>query len=250
MSDYIIGGWTQDLTATAPASFAQAIYGMVTDLQALKTGVPGGYGWSVAGTAPPIQPSAATRVRWAYGGQGCTPQGMPANSLDVAAIVAASAAWAGVDVDDECAMNANQIAMAMTALKQAGKDTSYTFIAGWAYNNPDAPGGDPATNAAVQNLADAGVCDRFMLMCYGDQMWSMPDIVANVGPAIARTVQKVGDPNKVILALTPDGLTIENRDYFLDQVVGNKLGGLFVWEWPRLGGADLYAIEQKLGIAA
>lgn len=248
MSDYIIGGWTQDLSARAPTAFSQAIYGMVTNLQELKTGAPGGNGWSPANTAPPAQASAATRVRWAYGGQYCTPQGMPGNSADVAAIVTASAAWAGVDVDDECAMNTGQITAAMSALKQAGKDTSYTFIAGWAYNNPDASGGDPATNAAVQGLAAAGVCDRFMLMCYGNQMWSMGDIEANVGPAIARTVQHVGDPKKVILALTPDGLTPENRDYFLDRVVSNGLGGLFVWEWPRLSGTDLHVIEQRLGI--
>lgn len=248
MSNYIIGGWTQNLSAQAPSTFSQAIYGMVTDLQALKTGVPGGPGWSPSTTQPPAQASANTQVRWAYGGQHCTPNGMPASGADVSAL-ANACGWAGVDFDDECAMNAGNIANAMSALKQSGKSTSYTFLAGWAYNNPDVDGGDPATNAAVQSLATAGVCDYFMLMCYGNNMWDMTDIDANVGPAIDRTLQKVGNSKKVILALTPDGLTTANRDYFLNQVTSKNLGGLFIWEWPRLSAADLAAIQSALGIS-
>ena len=250
MDGYVIGGWTQNLTTTAPASFSQAIYGMVTNLQELKTGVPGGYGWSPVNTAPPAQLSPATQVRWTYGGAGCTPYGMPGTDTDVTAIVTAGAMWAGVDVDDECAMNTAYIATLLPALKQAGKTTSYTFIAGWAYNNPEASAEGAATNAAVQQLAATGACDHFILMCYGGEMWSMQDIVGNVGPAIERTVKHVGDPKRVILALTPTGLTAENRDYFLKQVTSHGIGGLFVWEWPRLSVTDLQTIEATLGIGS
>ena len=248
MSEYIIGGWTQDLEASAPESFSHAIYGMITNLAELKSGVPGGYGWSVAETAPPPQPSSSTKVMWAYGGAGCTPEGMPANDGEVEAIVQASARWAGVDIDDECAMNSAYINTTLKALKGDGKETSYTFIAGWAYNNPDQSPEGAATNEAVQLLADGGHCDRFILMCYGDAMWSMADIEANVGPALDRTIAMVKDPKRVILALTPNGLTAENRDYFLDQVTSKGVGGLFVWEWPDLPAEDLAAIQQALEI--
>ena len=249
MSDYIIGGWTQDLEATAPMSFSHAIYGMVTNLQELKTGLPGGYGWSVATTPPPAQPSPNTQVMWAYGGKDCTPNGMPADDGQVAEIVDASVRWAGVDIDDECAMNSANINATLKALKADGKETSYTFIAGWNYNNPDQSPEGQADNEAVRAVAEGGDCDRFILMCYGDTMWPMADIEANVGPALDRTIGYVRDPKKVILALTPDGLTTENRDYFLNQVASRGLGGLFIWEWPRLSADDLTAIQEALGIS-
>lgn len=247
MSNYILGGWSQHLKTPAPASFSYAIYGMVTNLTDLKTGLPGGYGWSPATTPPPASPGS---VMWAYGGDRCTPVAEPANQSAIDAINAATRdmGWAGVDFDDECKMNTGNIVLAMQ--KMAGLETSYTFLAGWDYNNPTDEPDDKGRliNAAVAEIAQSGACQRFCLMCYGEEMYSMPDIVANVGPAIARTIAHVGDPKKVILALTPEKLDAENLAYFLDQVKSNNIGGLFVWEYSTLSPEDLNTIETALNI--
>jgi hypothetical protein len=79
-------------------------------------------------------------------------------------------------------------------------------------------------------------------------MWSMEDIKANVGPAIDRTISYVKDPKKVILALTPAGLDQTNLDYFLNEVISKKIGGLFVWNFPELKSSDLNIIIEKLDI--
>ncbi len=86
-------------------------------------------------------------------------------------------------------------------------------------------------------------------MCYAAAMWSTSDIEGNVGPALERTINYVGDPKKVILAFTPVGLTRENLDYFLDQVTGKDVGGLFVWNFPILQTADLEVITNALDIS-
>ena len=242
MSNYILGGWSQYLNEPAPASFSFAIYGMVTDLTNLKTG---GL-WSPATTTPPASHGS---VMWAYGGAYCSPDAQPANQSAIDAIDAATRnlGWSGVDFDDECNMNTGNIALAMQKL--AGLQTSYTFLAGWNYNNPQASPEGQVINSAVSEIAKSGACQRFCLMCYADAMWSMSDIVANVGPAIARTIAIVGDPKKVILALTPAGLNAENLAYVLDQGKSNKIGGLFVWEYSTLSAEDLNTIQTALNIA-
>jgi hypothetical protein len=121
-------------------------------------------------------------------------------------------------------------------------------LAGWAYNNPDQDPNGKIINENVQKLASADVCDRFILMCYGAEMWSINDIEANVEPALNRTIGYVKDSKKVILALTPVGLNQENLNYFLHQVQDKNLGGLFIWEFPNLNQSDLNTIINVLDI--
>lgn len=246
MANYIIGGWSQSLTKVPPSQFSYTMFGMITNLIGLTSGTPQSPGWSPARTeAPEVQGN----VLWTYGGGGCTPESMPLNQTDINAIVDATNAkgWGGVDFDDECKMNADNIIQAMKLIKP--KSTSYTFLAGWDYNNPNASSYGQLINDDVQKIAAANVSDRFILMCYAAAMWSMPDIIANVGPAIDRTIDHVGDKKKVILALTPAGLDNENLTYFLDQVTSKDIGGLFVWDFPALNQADLDTICNALGIS-
>ena len=247
MNNYLLGGWTQLLHATPPASFSYTMYGMITNLDGLTSGTPSAPGWSPAKHAAPTVPNG--KVLWTYGGGGCTPRNMPDNGNITDIINATNTQhWDGVDFDDECYMNAGNIISCMQSLKPLS--TSYTFLAGWAYNNPDSdPSGlGKSINQSVEAIAGSGACDRFILMCYGSAMWSMSDIQANVGPAIDRTIKYTGDPSQVILALTPKGLTDENLNYFLDQVTGKGIGGLFVWDFNDLSSGDLATIEAKLGL--
>lgn len=247
MSEYVIGGWTQHLTAEPPATFSYTIYGMITNFAALTSGTPEAPGWSVAATPAP---KVSGKVLWAYGGKGGTPEETPVNQVDVDAIISATKSqnWTGVDVDNESKMNINNVIKTMSGLKNKDKETSYTFVAGWDYNHPEKEPGATINNE-VKLIADSGFCDRFCLMCYGDNMWPLSDIKANVGPAIDRTITYVGDPKKVILALTPAGLDSENLAYFLDQVTSKDMGGLFIWEFSTLKPADLLTIQNTLGIS-
>ena len=246
MSDYIIGGWTQYTNELAPDTFSYVMYGMITNLDGLTSGTPDSPGWSPASTSPP---PANGQVMWTYGGGGCTPTNMPtSDNIDAILDATNSQGWAGVDFDDECSMNVGMLINTMGELKAQGKDTSYTFLAGWSYNNPDRSPEGEATNEAVREIAAAGVADRMVLMCYADEMWSMPDIEANVGPAIQRTIDNGVPPQQVILALTYKGLDDENLNYFLDRVISNQIGGLFIWEFPSLDPYYLNIIEQRLGI--
>lgn len=243
---YIIGGWTQDTNNLAPETFAYVMYGMITNLEGLTSGTPDSPGWSPALTSPP---PANGQVMWTYGGGGCTPTNMPTED-NINAILDAtdSQGWAGVDFDDECSMNFGMLINTMGELKAQGKDTSYTFLAGWSYNNPDQSPEGEATNEAVREITGASVADRMVLMCYADVMWSMEEIEANVGPAIERTIDNGVPPKQVILALTPAGLNDENLNYFLDRVTSYDIGGLFIWEFPNLDPYYLDIIEQTLGI--
>lgn len=243
MSDYAIGGWSQDLNAQPPSEFTYTMFGMVTNLNSLTTGA----GWGPGNHQAPNTPG---KTLWTYGGQGAAPAGMPATQSDITAIVNANNAgdWDGVDFDDESSMNVDNLVATMKGLE--GKEKSYTFLAGWAYNNPTDANGGNAINTSVKNIAAEGVCDRFVLMCYADTMWDMNDIENNVPQAIKRTMGYVGDSKKVYLALTPAGLNSTNLQYFLNQVTANNLGGLLVWDYPALLPADLDTIVSTLGIAA
>ncbi|CAG36643.1 hypothetical protein [Desulfotalea psychrophila] len=247
MSEYVIGGWTQNLTVEPPVTFSYSIYGMITNFIALTSGTPDYPGWSVAATPAP---KVSGKVLWAYGGLGGTPTGTPFNQTDIEAIISATTSqdWAGVDVDNESEMNIDNVINMMSSLKKSDRETSYTFIAGWDYNHPESEPG-ATINREVKAIADSGACDRFCLMCYGDAMWPLSDITANVGPAIDRTIAHAGDPKKVILALTPAGLNSENLAYFLDQVTSKGIGGLFIWEFSTLQAADLQTIQDALAIS-
>lgn len=252
MSDYIIGGWTQSLSDTPPDSFSHTMYGMITNLEGLTSGTATSPGWS------PLIRSAPTvtngDVLWTYGGGLCSPDSMPKDDAQVAEIVSATQNnnWAGVDVDDECNMNIDNVVKAMQQLKaaQSSKQTSYTFMAGWAYNNPNVSSAGQKINDAVKQISNAGAADRYILMCYATAMWSQADIEANVAQAIERTINDNGVAAKsVILALTPAGLNDWNLNFFLDQVTKYAIGGLFIWNFPALAAADLESIKTRLSIS-
>ncbi|MCG8634374.1 MAG: hypothetical protein MI863_11130 [Desulfobacterales bacterium] len=249
MGDYIIGGWSQNTSESVPAGFSYTMYGMITNLEGLTSGTPESPGWSPAEKRPP---KGGGKVLWTYGGGGCTPGAMPGTPDQIGKIVAVTeeGGWAGVDFDDECHMDMENVITAMQALKEKSLGTSYTFLAGWDYNNPSASAHGQAINEAVQAVAKAGAADRQILMCYAAAMWSMSDIEANVGPAITRTIDNGVPPGQVILALTPAGLTSENLNYFLSQVTEKGIGGLFIWNYPALNADDLETIKGKLGISA
>ena len=229
-----IGGWTQNWTQVPDSSFSYVMYGMVTSLKELKTG--GGQ----SPNQPPID-TGCTKALWTYGGGFCQPEGYPTDD-GINAIVNATVdnGWEGVDFDDECKMNIPNIIETMKQLKATGKETSYTFIAGWAYNN------DPDARAVVQKIANSGYCDRFVMMCYAREMWDDQTIKENVGPAVEKTINFAGDSKKVILALTPAGLNTQNLAAFLNYVLKNQLGGLFIWDFTLLKRTDLDTIIKIL----
>ncbi|WP_018274469.1 hypothetical protein WKI13_11645 [Teredinibacter turnerae] len=245
MSDYIIGGWTQNPTSTAPNSFAVTQYGMITNLPDLTSGTSTSPGWSPRRVKAPQNPGT---VMWTYGGGGALPDKMPKTPQELDAIVAATLdnQWGGVDFDDESNMNVENIIDVMTKLKSANKQTSYTFLAGWDYNNPQSSNAGKATNLKVEAIAKAGVADRFCLMCYAASMWNMNTIIANVGPALDRTLALGAPAKSIILALTRRGLNQENLDYFIEQVTSRSLGGLFIWDYTALSPNYLKTIESEL----
>ena len=229
-----IGGWTQTWTQVPDSSFSYVMYGMVTSLKELKTG--GGQGPN----QPPID-TGSTKALWTYGGGFCKPEGYPTDDgIDAIVNATVDNGWAGVDFDDECNMNIPNIIETMKRLKAAGKETSYTFIAGWAYNN------NPDARTVVQEIANSGYCDRFVMMCYAAEMWDDQTIKDNVGPAVEKTINFAGDCKKVILALTPAGLNAQNLEAFLNYVLDNQLGGLFIWNFKLLKRTDLDTIINTL----
>ena len=233
MSNFIIGGWSQNISDVAPTGFDHTMYGMITNLDGLTAGTPDSPGWSPKTTAAPT--AATGSVMWTYGGAGATPENMPRNKAENNEIVSCTNQqhWAGVDFDDESTMDINNVVAVMKKLKrqQPPLQSSYTFLAGWDYNNPTASSSGKLINDAVQKIAQAKCSDRFILMCYGDDMWSNADIKANVGPAIERTINNGVPKKEVILALTSVGLNAENLDYFLEQVRSYDIGGLFIWDF-------------------
>jgi hypothetical protein len=250
MTNFIIGGWSQNARDVAPAGFAYTMYGMITNLHGLTAGTPNSPGWSPKTTAAPTAETGS--VMWTYGGGGATPENMPNNEAENYEIVRCTNQqhWAGVDFDDESNMDINNVVAVMKQLKQQQPplQSSYTFLAGWDYNNPNASSSGQSINDAVQKVAQANCSDRFILMCYADKMWSNADIQANVGSAIERTINNGVPKKEVILALTSVGLNAENLDYFLEQVTTYDIGGLFIWDFATLPPSYLSTIKNKLDI--
>ncbi|WP_394204171.1 hypothetical protein [Shewanella waksmanii] len=244
MANYIIGGWSQDINYQAPPQLDIIMYGMVTNLTGLTTGTAAEPGWSPTKVDAPR--NSLAKVMWTYGGGGAEPSNMPDSEQDITQIVQCTKNhyWDGVDFDDESQMN---IAMVIDTMQQlAPKQSSYTFSAGWDYNNSSSSAVGEATNQAVKNIAAANCANRFILMCYGTQMWGKHDIEKNVGPAIELTLANGVAKKHIILALTPAGLTRKNLDYFLDQVKHYDIGGLFIWNVDELPEKALKYITASL----
>ncbi|SHO57020.1 hypothetical protein [Vibrio quintilis] len=242
--EYIIGGWTQEIHVQPPVTFTCTMYGMVTNLKELATGTPPKQSWNWSPKTTPAPTVMHGDVMWTYGGAGAVPDEMPAaDQLEQMAATCTKGSWAGVDFDNESRMNIDNVIAVMKQLKASDCQTSYTFLAGADYVN--------SGDSTVQAVSDSGVCDRFVLMCYGGKMWGMDDIKRYVSAAIEKTIEVYGVPAKqVILALTPDGLTAENLDYFLQQVKSHDIGGLFIWNFQLLKPEDLETICTELGISS
>ncbi len=251
MSDYVIGGWTQDTKEVLHVPYSYAMYSMITNLEELRSGTRSEPGWSPTTTSPPsIQP---VKALWTYGGAGSFPANMPATEAEVQAIVNATEDWDGVNFDDEAGAGSNPnmnmgsltapgVIKAMNLLKQNSKTTSYSFAAGYNYVQPNSQASEN-----VQAIAQAGVCDQFVLLCYAGNMWEPGTIKQYVPEAIDTTCNYV-DSKRVILALTTAGLNSQNLDLFLDQVTGKDLAGLFIWAFPNLSQGNLDTITQALSI--
>jgi|GEM_PF-819698 len=248
MNNFILGGWSQSLTGNPLNEFDVMMYGMVTNLDGLTTGTQASPGWSPEQhNKPDNQPDFKGKTLWVYGGGGCSPEGRPASREEVLRIAEAtkSRGWDGVDFDDECNMNIELVIDAMTELKKCQKETSFGFIAGYAYNHPETNNGGK-TNEKIKTLNLSGQCDRFIHYCYGSAMWNKEDIINNVIPALKRSLAH-GVPNKkCILALTARGLNDWNLNYFIDQVLDFNLGGLFIWKYEQLTPQSLETIKTRL----
>ncbi|ATZ11554.1 hypothetical protein [Erwinia amylovora] len=248
MSKFIIGGWSQSLAHEPLRGFDIMMYGMVTNLQGLTTGSSTNPGWSPEKSHKPAgSPDFNGKTLWVYGGGGCSPAGKPANMEEVSRIVEATLnmAWDGVDFDDECNMNINLVIEAMAQLKKCQKETSFGFISGYSYNHPQTNSG-AVLNNKIKSLVQSGQCDRLIHYCYAAAMWSKQDIIANVIPALDRTMSHGAGNKQCILALTSRGLTDWSLNYFIDQVLDFALGGLFIWNYEKLTADHYQIIKDRL----
>ncbi|THB82038.1 hypothetical protein E1N66_23130 [Pantoea allii] len=246
MNNFILGGWSQSLSHPPLKEFDVMMYGMVTNLDGLTTGTASNPGWSPEKYNKPDN-NFNGKTLWVYGGGGCSPQGRPANSQEVLRIVEAtkSRGWDGIDFDDECNMNIDLIVEAMKDLKICKKDTSFGFVAGYAYNHPEQSIGALISKKII-TLEESQLCDRFIHYCYGSAMWSKEDILNNVISALKRSLHYGIDNKKCILALTTRGMNDWNLNYFIDQVLDFNLGGMFIWKYEELSAANLETIKKRL----
>ncbi|XP_018333975.1 uncharacterized protein LOC108743061 isoform X2 [Agrilus planipennis] len=238
----IIGGWSQSLSQRPLEEFSVNSYGMVTNLNNFTTGS----GWSPKETSAPQY--GGVKILWTYGGEYCSPISRPVSADEVSQIVQMTLqnGWDGVDFDDECGMNIDNVIAAMQGLKKNGKQTSYGFISGWGYNNPEKNDNGQEFNDKVAKLARSNFCDRIIHYCYGDAMWSDVHIAANVRSALKRTINNGVPKEKVFLALTTVGLNFENLNYFLDAIFDFDIGGLFIWGYNDLVPEQRQLILAKL----
>ncbi|VEB97522.1 Uncharacterised protein [Cedecea lapagei] len=248
MDKIILGGWSQSLSGKPLQEFDVMMYGMVTNLDGLTTGTSASPGWSPEKQDKPDNtPDFKGKTLWVYGGGGCSPEGKPSSTEEVLRIAEAtkSRGWDGVDFDDECNMNTDLVIETMKHLKGDAKETSFGFIAGYSYNHPATDTGKKL-NAKVKNIIQSGQCDRLIHYCYASAMWSKEDIIGNVIPALKQTLAHGAENNKCILALTTKGLTDWSLNYFIDQVLDFKLGGLFIWKYEDLKDEHLKIIKGRL----
>ncbi|MCG7389253.1 hypothetical protein [Pantoea sp. ACRSB] len=248
MNRFILGGWSQSLTAKPLEEFDIMMYGMVTNLDGLTTGTSSRPGWSPERNNKPENLSGFSgKTLWVYGGGGCAPEGRPANIQEALRIAEAtkSRGWDGVDFDDECNMNIDLVIEAMEHLKKCQKETSFGFTAGYAYNHPETNNGN-LLNKKIIALHASNQCNRFIHYCYGASMWSKEDIINNVTPAIKRSLEHGVENKKCILALTTRGMTDWNLNYFIDQVLDFNLGGMFIWKYEELTNESLATIKRRL----
>ena len=121
-------------------------------------------------------------------------------------------------------------------------------MGGETFNKPeDSPEGQ-ATNDELKLINDNVEIDRFIMMSYGDQMWSEQEIKDNIGPGIVRLLNIGIDKKNIIVTVTTAGLTNENLHRVLDEVVKYDVGGLFVWEFKDLIPEHLIIIQDRLQI--
>lgn len=248
MNKFMLGGWSQSLSAIPLKEFDVMMYGMVTNLDGLTTGTAANPGWSPEKISKPQNlPDFAGKTLWVYGGGGCTPEGKPASATEVLRIAEAtkSGGWDGVDFDDECNMNIELVIEAMSELKKCQKETSFGFISGYSYNHPTTSNGTKL-NQKIKQLILSGQCDRYIHYCYATAMWGKPDIISNVIPGLKRTLEHGADNKKCILALTTQGLTDWNLNYFIDQVLDFNLGGLFIWKYDQLTRQHYNLLKERL----
>ncbi len=256
MSVYKLGGWTEQWSTPVDPKFSMFSYfmfGMITNLPELKSGVAGGWGWSPSEHSPPKTPGNG-KCMWTYGGAGCAPVDMPKTPEQNNAIVATQQkGWGGVDFDDECNMNADKaygIIDTMQSLMGHSLETSYTFLAGWDFNNPSQSPEGEIIQTKVKTIAQKDCCNRFALMCYGGAMWDMPTIEQTVPRAVENSIKLIGDNQKIYLALTTSGLNSDNLEFFLNQVTRSDLGGLFVWRFEALQSDALDTMCTRLNISS
>lgn len=245
----LLGGWSQTLALNPLDEFDFMMYGMVTNLDGLTTGSAAYPGWSPEReTKPSANPNFKGKTLWSYGGGGCAPQQKPSNMEDVNRIVSATKnkSWDGVDFDDECNMNVPFVIEAMKQLKQKQKETSFGFISGYSYNHPSTADGKILNNK-ITSIIKSNQCDRLIHYCYADAMWNDNEIKNNVQQAAKRSISNGMDKNKIILALTTNGLTNWNLNYFLDQVIDLDLGGLFIWRYDDISQNHFEIIKKRLG---
>lgn len=243
----IFGGWGQKLSQPPLKEFNTMMYGMVTNLSGLTTGTESHPGWSPETSVKPEHPNYTGKILWAYGGGGCSPSEKPTSSQEVERIISATINnhWDGIDFDDECNMNVHYVTQVMSSLKNIQKESSYGFIAGWSYNHPETENGKKLTTK-IKQVIGSGYCDRLVHYCYATAMWSMDDIISNVGPSLEKSIRYGMQKEKMLLALTTSGLTDENLNYFLDCVVDKQLGGLLVWNYHQLTTDHLKIITERL----
>ena len=244
--DYITGGWSQSLTAIPKPGMTTVMYGMITNLKGLTVGTATSPGWSVKTTPAPLISGSSL---WSYGGAGCAPVGMPETADDIDNAVSATndQCWDGIDIDNECGMNSDTIIKLINKMKW--KQTSYTFMGGHDFNHPEQSEDGETANNEVLKIHKYSKVDRFILMMYGDEMWPMEDVVANVGPGMKRLLDMGIDKKKIIATVTTDGLTVENLNHVIDQVLKLDVGGLFIWNYEFLSDSHLNIINARLSIS-
>ncbi|WP_341788946.1 hypothetical protein [Rickettsia endosymbiont of Lasioglossum villosulum] len=244
----LLGGWSMSLTRYPLNEFDYIMYGMVTNLEELTTGSMTSQGWSPEHEPKPeYNPCFTGKRLWVYGGGGCTPEEKPSSMNDVSRIISTTInnGWDGVDFDDECNMNTAFVIETMKMLKKNNKETSFGFIAGYSYNNPNTEKGKKITDK-VKAIIASGQCDRLVHYCYAAAMWNQDDIINNVKQALVQSISYGIEQDKIVLALTTVGLTDWNLNYFLDQIIDLNLGGVFIWRYDELTPNHYRIIKERL----